>query len=226
MGKKRKPCSVTECVNKAQRGGVCIRHGAKHKRCSHEGCTSQGRKGGVCVRHGANATYPKCTTEGCNNFAQKGGICIRHGAKHKRCNYKGCANQVVKGGVCIRHGAKQVTEVAKVTQVCCIKDSSKVKQGLVSAMFCVEESPRGVASKGVSEWPDVVHHDTLHIDGGRREGATSSISCNIAASIFDSMQGLEASGRTLSALLGNDGRYLCDYDEEDYSLEEWLGVTA
>ena len=220
MGKKRKSCSVKECVNKAQRGGVCIRHGAKHKRCSHEGCTSQGRKGGVCVRHGANATYPKCTNEGCTNFAQKGGICIRHGAKHKRCNYKGCANQVVKGGVCIRHGAKQVTEVAKVTQVCCIKDSSEVKQGLVSG-----KSPRGVASKGVS-WPrDVVHHDTPHSDGGRREGATSSISCDIAASIFNSMQELEASGRTLSALLGNDDRYLCDRDE-DYSLEEWLGVTA
>jgi hypothetical protein len=33
---------------------VCVRHGAKLKRCSSDGCTNKAQKGGVCWRHGAN----------------------------------------------------------------------------------------------------------------------------------------------------------------------------
>jgi hypothetical protein len=33
--------------------GVRMRHGAKVKLCSIEGCTNQAQKGGVCVKHGA-----------------------------------------------------------------------------------------------------------------------------------------------------------------------------
>jgi hypothetical protein len=48
-----KLCSSEGCTNQAQKGGVCVRHGAKVIRCSNEGCTNQAKKGGVCMRHGA-----------------------------------------------------------------------------------------------------------------------------------------------------------------------------
>ena len=46
----RKICSIEGCTNKAQKGGVCRRHGASvvRKICSIEGCTKYGYKGGVC----------------------------------------------------------------------------------------------------------------------------------------------------------------------------------
>jgi hypothetical protein len=73
----RKICSTDGCPNIAQKGGVCIKHGAKHKRCSNEGCTNRSQKGGVCIKHGAKI---ECKHEGCTNHAQKGGVCKRHGA--------------------------------------------------------------------------------------------------------------------------------------------------
>jgi hypothetical protein len=57
-----------------------MRHGAKVKLCSSEGCTSHAQKGGVCVRHGAKVEYKRCSSEGCTNYAQKRGLCKRHGA--------------------------------------------------------------------------------------------------------------------------------------------------
>jgi hypothetical protein len=49
--RKNKRCSSMGCANQAQKGGVCITHGAKMNRCSFEGCTKQAQKGGVCCRH-------------------------------------------------------------------------------------------------------------------------------------------------------------------------------
>jgi hypothetical protein len=59
---------------------VCIRHGAKvkYKRCSREGCSNLAQKGGVCIKHGAKVKL--CSSEGCTNKVQKGGVCRRHGA--------------------------------------------------------------------------------------------------------------------------------------------------
>lgn len=53
-GAKRKTCNIEGCTNNAQKGGVCIKHGAvqKRKTCSHEGCTNKVQKGGVCIKHG------------------------------------------------------------------------------------------------------------------------------------------------------------------------------
>ena len=42
----RKTCSVDECTNRAQKGGVCYRHGAKVKLCSKVGCKIKHRKEG------------------------------------------------------------------------------------------------------------------------------------------------------------------------------------
>ena len=105
-GAKIKRCSSKGCTNQAQKGGVCIRHGAKVKRCSSEGCTNYPYKGGVCKRHGAKVKRSVCSKEGCTNIVVKGGVCVRHGAKVKRCSSEGCTNIAVKGGVCVRHGAK------------------------------------------------------------------------------------------------------------------------
>jgi len=58
--KGRRLCSVIECTNQVQNGGVCRRHGAKVwlmvKTCSHEGCTNYLSRGGVCWTHGAKPT--------------------------------------------------------------------------------------------------------------------------------------------------------------------------
>ena len=58
-----------------------MKHGAKRKLCSSDGCTNLAQKGGVCVKHGATLTKKKCSSSGCTNLAQKGGVCIKHGAE-------------------------------------------------------------------------------------------------------------------------------------------------
>jgi hypothetical protein len=100
----RKLCSVDVCTNIAQKGGVCIRHGAKITRqlCSIEECSNIAVRGGVCKKHGAKKL---CSTEGCPNQAKNGGVCIKHGAKVKICSEEGCKSQVRQGGVCYKHGA-------------------------------------------------------------------------------------------------------------------------
>ena len=134
--KKRyvKLCTTEGCANKAQNGGVCIRHGAKMKQCTSEGCLNRAVKGGVCKRHGADVDRKKCTVEDCTNLAVKGGMCKRHGdcntanflgkikhilctpvtpsavTKRKRKHYSLCSNEncnkyAQRKGVCIEHGA-------------------------------------------------------------------------------------------------------------------------
>ena len=51
VGYKR--CSSDGCTNLAQKGGVCIKHGAMKKRCSSAGCTNRAQGGGVYKKHGA-----------------------------------------------------------------------------------------------------------------------------------------------------------------------------
>jgi hypothetical protein len=51
--RKNKRCCSMGCANQAQKGGVCITHGAKMKQCSFEGCTNGVIKGAICVTHGA-----------------------------------------------------------------------------------------------------------------------------------------------------------------------------
>ena len=97
------PCRIEGCSNNAQKGGVCVRHGATKPRCKIEGCSNQAINGGVCIRHGA--TTPRCKIEGCSNNARKRGVCARHGASMSKCQVGGCSNIAKKRGVCIRHGA-------------------------------------------------------------------------------------------------------------------------
>ena len=105
-------CNFNGCTNQAQKGGVCITHGAKKPRCSHAGCTNQAVKGGVCVTHGAQKK--QCSVEGCTKQVKKGGVCVTHGAKvgSKRCNFKGCTSYSPrKGGVCYRHRSKSINAI-------------------------------------------------------------------------------------------------------------------
>ncbi len=106
---KLRYCSAEGCSNQAQKGGVCIKHGAKVKRCSSEGCSNLARKGGVCKRHGAKIKIKHCSSKGCTTYAVKGGVCVRHGATLKRCSTEGCESNAKKGGVCRRHGAYRNT---------------------------------------------------------------------------------------------------------------------
>ena len=101
----RKLCSVDVCTNIAQKGGVCIRHGAKitHKLCSKEECNNIAVRGGLCRKHGAKVKL--CSSEGCTTQARPGfEVCIKHGAKVKICSEEGCTSQVRQGGVCYKHG--------------------------------------------------------------------------------------------------------------------------
>ena len=100
---RHRRCNSVGCTNLAQKGGVCMKHGAKRKSCSSDGCTNQAIKGGVCWRHGAKVK--QCISDGCSNQAVSGGV--KHVVKVQRnlCSSEGCTNQARKGGVCIVHGA-------------------------------------------------------------------------------------------------------------------------
>ena len=102
-------------IDKSQRGGRCMRHGAANlmKKCSHEGCTRSIVNSGVwvliscikicilfiicffsrfiycihsCMQHGAKR--PTCKHEGCTNLPQKAGLCKR---RELMCMCGGCA---------------------------------------------------------------------------------------------------------------------------------------
>ena len=44
------------------------------KRCSSEGCKRFAQRGVVCIRHGAKIKMKRCSSEGCKNVAVRGGI--------------------------------------------------------------------------------------------------------------------------------------------------------
>ena len=76
------------------------------KLCQIDGCTKLAQRGGLCVMHGAKRKL--CKIDGCTNNVVKGGVCVTHGAKRKLCEIDGCTNQAKVGGVCIRHGANTI----------------------------------------------------------------------------------------------------------------------
>ena len=49
-------------------------------RCSYEGCPRYAQRGGVCITHGAVFIRKRCKVEGCENGVKKRGLCRRHGA--------------------------------------------------------------------------------------------------------------------------------------------------
>ena len=143
------PCRIEGCSNQAQKGGVCVRHGAIRPRCKIEGCSNQAKKQGVCVRHGAS--FKKCSSGGCSNRAVKGGVCVRHGATTPRCKIVGCSNNARKRGVCARHGASMskcqvggCSNIAKKRGVC-IRHGASVKQCSIGG--CYNNAQKGGVCK-------------------------------------------------------------------------------
>jgi len=119
--KQKISCSIDNCTNTAQSGGICLKHGGKYRNryyCSVEGCTKYPKAGGVCKAHGAKVTRPLCQIEGCTNLETNKGVCIRHGAKVKLCRVDNCPKQALKGGVCWSHGAKDL----KVKKKCSVEN--------------------------------------------------------------------------------------------------------
>jgi len=100
------------CIKHAQKGKICMKHGAIpiSKKCSHDGCTNFAVKGGICVKHGAVVIRKKCSHDGCTNNAIKGGVCVKHGATYtrKKCSHDGCTNNALNRGVCSKHGATYI----------------------------------------------------------------------------------------------------------------------
>ena len=129
---KKVQCSIENCKNNAQLGGICMKHGGKYitKLCNISGCNRQQKKGGYCKSHGKDAgviqkARPICQIEGCTNLETNKGVCIRHGAKVKSCSVNECPNQALKGGVCWTHGAKFLKKPRK---KCTIDNCSKLAQ--------------------------------------------------------------------------------------------------
>jgi hypothetical protein len=50
------------CVNRAQIGGRCVRHGAVTTRCSEWGCVHRAKSRGRCFQHGGGLRCPHCIT--------------------------------------------------------------------------------------------------------------------------------------------------------------------
>ena len=55
------------------------------KLCQIDGCTKLAQRGGLCIKHGAKRKRKLCKIDGCTNQAKVGGVCITHGAKRKLC---------------------------------------------------------------------------------------------------------------------------------------------
>jgi hypothetical protein len=129
--KQKVQCSIENCKNNAQLGGICVKHGGKYVyQCTISGCNRQQKKGGYCKAHGKDAgvtqkARPICQIEGCTNLETNKGVCIRHGAKVKSCSVNECPNQALKGGVCWTHGAKFLKKPRK---KCSIDNCNKLAQ--------------------------------------------------------------------------------------------------
>ena len=58
-----KRCSYLDCINMAQKKGLCMRHGYKMKTCLMDGCNKNAVGNGVCISHGAKCS---CMIKECN----------------------------------------------------------------------------------------------------------------------------------------------------------------
>jgi hypothetical protein len=91
---QRKRCSFEGCCKQAQRGGLCIRHGAQSFCSEVIGCATSAQEGELCTSPETNIAtkdrrYKKCSWEDCDKLAQKGGVCYSHGATAKKCSREG-----------------------------------------------------------------------------------------------------------------------------------------
>jgi hypothetical protein len=86
----------THRVNSNGSGRFCLTHGGQHV-CSHASCLNFAQAGGRCIKHGYKK--PTCSVDGCSNQSVARGLCKRHGA-HRSCNVINCTNHVFRQNMC------------------------------------------------------------------------------------------------------------------------------
>jgi hypothetical protein len=89
----------THRVNSNDSGRFCFTHGGWHV-CSHASCLNFAQAGGRCIKHGYKK--PTCSVDGCSNQSIVCGLCKRHGA-HRSCNVINCTNHVFNQSMCRFH---------------------------------------------------------------------------------------------------------------------------
>ncbi len=89
----------THRVNSISSGRFCFTHGGRHL-CSHASCLNFAQAGGRCIKHGYKK--PTCSMDGCSNQSVARGLCKRHGA-HRSCNVINCTSHVFRQNMCQFH---------------------------------------------------------------------------------------------------------------------------
>jgi hypothetical protein len=89
----------TNCVSSNGSGRFCFAHGGR-RACSHASCLNFAQAGGRCIKHG----YKKknCSVDRCSNQSVARGLCKRHGGHHS-CNVINCTNHVFSQNMCRFH---------------------------------------------------------------------------------------------------------------------------
>ncbi len=86
----------THCVNSNGSGRCCFTHGGRPI-CSHALCLNFAQAGGRCIKHGY--MKPTCIVDGCSNQRVARGLCKRHGG-HRLYNVIKCTHHVFRRNMC------------------------------------------------------------------------------------------------------------------------------
>jgi hypothetical protein len=89
----------THHVNSNGSGRFCFTHGGRPI-CSHASCLNFAQAGGWCIKHGYKK--PICIVDGCSNQHIARGLCKRHGG-HRLCNVINCTHHVFRRNMCRSH---------------------------------------------------------------------------------------------------------------------------
>jgi hypothetical protein len=89
----------THCVNSNGSGRFCFTHGG-WRVCSHASCLNFAQAGGRCIKHGYKK--PICIVDGCSNQSVERGLCKRH-RDHRCCNVINCTKSVFSHNMCLFH---------------------------------------------------------------------------------------------------------------------------
>jgi hypothetical protein len=95
-------CQYNGCMNRVDSTGsgrFCFTHGGWHL-CSHASCLNFAQAGGRCIKHGYKK--PTCSMDGCSNQSIARGLCKRHGA-HRSCNVFNCTSHLFRQNMCQFH---------------------------------------------------------------------------------------------------------------------------
>jgi hypothetical protein len=89
----------THHINANGSGRFCFTHSG-WRVCSHASCLNFAQAGGRCIKHGYKK--PTCSVDGCSNWSVAHGLCKRHRAHHC-CNIINCMKSVFSHNMCRFH---------------------------------------------------------------------------------------------------------------------------